>query len=68
MVWATGAKFMIKTAEIVQNQIRIESIPEMSYIEAFETMLDLPGVGPKVADCILFYGFGFKEAFPGMYG
>jgi N-glycosylase/DNA lyase len=36
----------------------------MSYNEAFETMLDLPGVGPKVADCILFYGFGFKEAFP----
>ena len=24
----------------------------------------MPGVGPKVADCILLYGFGFEEAFP----
>jgi len=58
------AKFIIKTAEMIQNQIKIQSIPKMSYIEGFETMLGLPGVGPKVADCILFYGFGFKEAFP----
>jgi N-glycosylase/DNA lyase len=58
------AKFMIKTAEIVQNKINIDTIHKMSYNNAFETMLDLPGVGPKVADCILFYGFGFKEAFP----
>lgn len=58
------AKYMIKTAKIIQNNIKIEDIPEMSYKQAFDTMLDLPGVGPKVADCILFYGFGFKEAFP----
>lgn len=58
------AKFMIKTAEIIQNQIKIRNIYEMNYNDAFKTMLNLPGVGPKVADCILFYGFGFKEAFP----
>ena len=58
------AKFIIKSAEIIQNQIKIQNIHKMSYIESFETMLELPGVGPKVADCILFYGFGFKEAFP----
>ena len=28
------------------------------------TVLKVPGVGPKVADCILLYGFNFKEAFP----
>jgi len=58
------AKFIIKTAEMIQKQIKIQNIHKMGYIESFETMLELPGVGPKVADCILFYGFGFKEAFP----
>lgn len=58
------AKFIIKAAEMIQNQMKIQNINKMSYIECFETMLKLPGVGPKVADCILFYGFGFKEAFP----
>ncbi len=27
-------------------------------------MIELPGVGPKVADCILLYGFGYLKAFP----
>ena len=36
----------------------------MDYDEAFDLILKMPGVGPKVADCILLYGFGFEEAFP----
>ena len=36
----------------------------MSYDEAFDTMLKVPGVEPKVADCILLYGFNFRQAFP----
>ena len=36
----------------------------MNYQEAFQTLLEIPGVGPKVADCILLYGFGRGEAFP----
>ncbi|MEG2648029.1 MAG: DNA glycosylase, partial [Anaerovoracaceae bacterium] len=32
--------------------------------EAFEFLLTLPGVGPKVANCILLFGLGRFEAFP----
>jgi N-glycosylase/DNA lyase len=24
----------------------------------------LPGVGPKIADCVLLFAYGFQEAFP----
>ncbi|MGL6297909.1 MAG: DNA glycosylase, partial [Methanobacteriaceae archaeon] len=52
-----------KTAEIL-SETSINEIKNMDYDEAFETVLDFPGVGPKVADCILLYGFGMNEAFP----
>ena len=46
------------------DDIDIDDIFSMDYEEAFDLIIDLPGVGPKVADCILLYGFGFEEAFP----
>ena len=32
--------------------------------EAREQLLLLPGVGRKIADCVLLFGYGFPEAFP----
>ena len=58
------AKFIIKAAEMVQNEISLKKFNKLSYDTAFDTLLQLPGVGPKVADCILLYGFGFGKAFP----
>ena len=57
------AKFIIKAAEIVDSEL-ISNIFKESYEDAFNLLLELPGVGPKVADCILLYGFGYKKAFP----
>lgn len=58
------APYMKKASELLTLEIDLSEIPKMSYDEAFETILKVPGVGPKVADCILLYGFNFKEAFP----
>jgi N-glycosylase/DNA lyase len=58
------APYMKKTSELLELEIDLFEIPNMKYEEAFETVLTLPGVGPKVADCILLYGYGFREAFP----
>ena len=58
------APYMKKASEIFTLEVNLSEIPKMSYDEAFETILKVPGVGPKVADCILLYGFNFKEAFP----
>ena len=58
------AQYMKKASEIFTLEMNLEDISKMSYEEAFETILKVPGVGPKVADCILLYGFNFKQAFP----
>lgn len=58
------APYMRKASEIFTLEIDLSDISKMSYDEAFECILKVPGVGPKVADCILLYGFGFKQAFP----
>lgn len=58
------APYMRRASEIFTLEINLSEISKMSYDEAFETILEVPGVGPKVADCILLYGFNFREAFP----
>jgi len=40
---------------------RVASLPTH---EARAALLQLPGVGPKVADCVLLFGFGRTEVFP----
>ena len=58
------APYMRRASEMFTDEIDLQDIFSMSYDEAFETILKVPGVGPKVADCILLYGFNFREAFP----
>lgn len=58
------APYMRRASELFTLEMDLSEIPKMSYEEAFETILKVPGVGPKVADCILLYGFNFRQAFP----
>ncbi len=58
------AKYIIQAAQMVQDEINLNQIRNMNYEAAFDTILKIPGVGPKVGDCILFYGYGFGKAFP----
>ena len=58
------APYMKKASEIFTLEMDLDDISKMSYDEAFDTILKVPGVGPKVADCILLYGFNFRQAFP----
>ena len=58
------AKYIISAARMIQSEIDIQKVARMNYEQAFEKILQLPGVGPKVADCILLYGFKMGEAFP----
>ena len=58
------APYMRKASQRFTVEMDLSEIPKMAYEEAFEEIIKVPGVGPKVADCILLYGFNFKEAFP----
>ena len=56
--------YIRQAALMVKNKIDLNEFKKMDYDEAFQSLLQIPGVGPKVADCILLYGFGKIEAFP----
>jgi N-glycosylase/DNA lyase len=42
----------------------LEETENLPYAEAKTRLLELPGVGEKVADCVLLFGAGKLEAFP----
>ncbi len=46
------------------GEISLEKIYEMPIEEARQELMKIKGVGPKVAECTLLYGFGKLEAFP----
>ncbi len=59
------AKYIIDAARKVSDgTVDLEKIGTMSIEEARAELQKISGVGPKVAECTLLYGFGVKEAFP----
>ena len=58
------AQFLIGTARRVCDGFPLEALRGMPYEEAHARLTTLPGVGDKVADCVLLFGCGQTEAFP----
>ncbi len=57
--------YLKQTAALVaENGFSFDRLRRRGLDSAREELLQLPGVGPKVADCILLYGLGRTEAFP----
>ncbi len=59
------AKYIIDAARRVTcGDIDLGSIEKMGYDEAKAYLMRIKGVGSKVADCVLLFGYGFFDAFP----
>ena len=59
------ARYLAGSAAMVASgQIDLEALREASYAEAHEALRTLPGVGEKVADCVLLFSLDKLEAFP----
>lgn len=59
------SKYVVRTAQsVVNGDISLASVGEMSYKAAKEELLQLFGVGGKVADCICLFALHHLEAFP----
>ncbi len=58
------APFLVDTARRVAEGFPLDALRAMDYDAAHAALTTLPGVGDKVADCVLLFGCGHAEAFP----
>lgn len=60
------AKYIVETARQIASDCgrTLESMDEATAEEAYEFLLGLSGVGPKVANCIMLFSMGKYESFP----
>ena len=59
------AKYLLDAAQKVSSGVvDLSAIPSMTYEEAQAHLRQINGVGPKVADCALLFGFYRLDAFP----
>lgn len=52
------------TRLVLNNEVDLDKISLMPYKEAKKELVKIPGVGEKVADCILLFSMQKKESFP----
>ena len=59
------APYVDKTTRMVlDGSLDLESLVDLPYLEAKEKLMECPGIGPKVADCIAVFSLEKIEAFP----
>lgn len=59
------AKYILDAAQKIEsNSVDLEYIKSCDFLEAKNILMAINGVGPKVAECVLLYGFHRLEAFP----
>ncbi len=56
-LWATAR-------EVAEGRLDLDALAKRPEDEARAALMELPGVGRKVADCVLLFGLGFPNAFP----
>ncbi|MCL1979113.1 MAG: hypothetical protein FWG60_03025 [Methanomassiliicoccaceae archaeon] len=57
-------RFIRLAEDTEKGVIDLKAIGEMDYAGCTDRLMDIYGVGPKVADCVALFGFGHLEAFP----
>ncbi len=56
---------IVKTSKLIWNgTYDINTFMNMSREEVRKNLIELPGIGPKIADCILLFAFKKKDSFP----
>lgn len=59
------AEYIEKTAKgLLNGEIDLEKLNTLSTEELRKSLLKIKGIGEKVADCVIFFGFGRTDSFP----
>lgn len=58
-------KRIVDTSKLIsQGTYNLEAFMEMERDEIRKNLIEMPGIGPKIADCILLFAFKKKDSFP----
>lgn len=49
---------------VLDGSINLEEMAALPYDQAYDSLIKIKGIGPKVANCIMLYGFHFMESYP----
>ena len=58
------AQYIQQTAHRIIEGFDLPQLKQLPYKQAHAALMTLPGVGPKVADCVLLFACGHRCAFP----
>lgn len=59
------ARYVAQASQMVaEGALKLEEVRAMPYEQAREALMQVPGVGDKVADCVLLFSLDKLEAFP----
>jgi N-glycosylase/DNA lyase len=59
------APYLLQAARsIAEGRLDLETVWRLDIQSARKMLTSLPGVGPKIADCVLLFAYGFEAAFP----
>ncbi len=59
------APYLLKTARLIADgEVDLARLSRLETQAAREELMKLPGVGRKIADCVLLFAYGFQSAFP----
>lgn len=59
------AKYVLETSKrIKESSFDLETLKKIPYLTAKKKLMEFPGVGAKVADCVLLFSLGKTDAFP----
>lgn len=59
------APYLRESAQmILRGEVNLARLHDLNCEQARNELLKLPGVGRKIADCVLLFAYGFPEAFP----
>jgi N-glycosylase/DNA lyase len=51
-------------AAVADGRVDLDALRRLDTGSARDALMSLPGVGPKVADCVLLFAYGRQDAFP----
>ncbi len=58
-------KYILDCAKkVASGELELDKVAKSDYETAAKMLMSVKGIGRKVADCALLYGFGFIESFP----